>query len=191
MSLRSSVKLIILTILLLFSFSANPEPILACTCECKDPGTVLQRLDKSHTVFAGKVVNVVEISKGIDFYNDEHQIDVTFQVSKVWKGSKDKILTISNHTGCCGDYPFDQNDLEREYLIYAGSNSDGRLFAGSCGNTQLLVDVQADVAILGSGQIPSIEPQTLFADSDWFLPWIGIGIVSLGIIAIRLKISET
>lgn len=190
MSLRSSVKLIILTILLLFSFSANPEPILACTCECKDPGTVLQRLDKSHTVFAGKVVNVVEISRGMDFYNDERRIDVTFQVSKVWKGAKDKILTISNRTGCCGDYSFNQNDLESEYLIYAGSNSDGRLFAGICGNTQLLVDVQADVAILGSGQIPSIEPQTLFADSDWFLPWIGIGIVSLGIIAIRLKISK-
>jgi hypothetical protein len=189
MSFRGSVKSIVLIIILLVMSVANPAPILACSCKCRDPGTVLQRFDRSNTVFLGKVVNVIEISKGMDFYNSESQIDVIFQVSKTWKGSNYRMLTLHNHTGCCGDYPFDRSDINREYLIYAVS-SDDRLSVGPCGDVRPLTDAKADLQALGVGRIPSLDPPILLTDLRYFLPWIGIGIVLCGIMVVRFKMNR-
>jgi hypothetical protein len=189
MSLRSIIKSIALTIILLAMSIANPEPILACSCKCIDPGTVLQRLDSANTVFLGKVVNVVETSNVVDFYNNESKIDVTFQVAKTWKGYNYRILTLHNQTGCCGDYPFNQRDINREYLIYAASSND-RLSAGMCGSTRPLIEVQSDLQTLGVGRIPSVDRPSFFTDLRHFLPWIGIGIVLCGIMIVRLKMNR-
>ncbi len=188
MAFRSIIRSIAITIILLGMSIASPEPILACSCTC-DPGTVLQRLDRANTVFLGKVINVVETSNVLDLYNNESKVDVTFKVSKTWKGSNYRILTLHNHSGCCGDYPFSQRDINREYLIYAYSSND-RLSAGMCGSTRPLTEVQSDLQTLGVGRIPSLDRLDFLADLQQFLPWLGMGIVFCGITIVRLKMKR-
>jgi hypothetical protein len=190
MSLRSSVKSIALTIILLAISIANPDSILACSCQCIEPRTVLQKLAKSDAVFLGKIVNVVDTSNIVDFYNNKSQIDVTFQVSKTWKGSNYRVLTVhNNYTACCGDYRFGRSDINHEYLIYAVNSNNG-LSVGSCGGALLLTDVKADLQVLGLGKIPSIDHPNFLTDLRQFLPWIGMGIVLCGIIIVRLKMNR-
>ncbi|HEY9604053.1 MAG TPA: DUF6174 domain-containing protein [Allocoleopsis sp.] len=126
----------------LFLLGANA--VMACKCA---PTTPQQSLERSNAVFSGKVIEIDKSS------NPSESNRVTFEVSKTWKGTNQKKLTIttSSSSASCG-YSFEAG---KEYLVYA-SSQDNKLQTGSCSGTKALSDARADLAVLGQGKTPTV-----------------------------------
>jgi len=141
--------LLILTALL---FSVIPPPSYACSCARLPPA--LDFLEESSAVFSGRVLNV----EGIPLQNDPDGIDipveVTFQVSKVWKGPSDGTLVVetSLEGASCGlGRTFRINE---EYLVYA-FGEEGELRTNLCTRTTEISNAQEDLAELNLLGMPS------------------------------------
>ena len=75
--------------MVLFSISS----LSAFACSCVEPGTPLEQLEWADAVFAGKVIDV-DAPGGL-VISTADPVKVTFDVSKVWKGSDDKTLVVT------------------------------------------------------------------------------------------------
>lgn len=115
-----------------------PEPAHACSCAYTTPATAYNDVA---AVFIGKMVggtetNIVTTRDGKEINLESG--DVTFEVSKVYKGSIGKTVTISvaSHKGSsCGTYGLVRNV---EYIVWAYSRDkdSGKLYTGVCTRTR-------------------------------------------------------
>lgn len=124
-----------------------------------------------------------------DFEQDPPVLQVTFDVSRPYKGveRKDLVLTTGIGGGDCG-YDF---EIGVQYLVFAYRDDSGHLSTGICSGTELLEESQSDLSYLrgepaDSGSIEkaaSVSPTTLcghvvgtgleLADSQVFLFRVG------------------
>jgi hypothetical protein len=128
----------------------------ACSCLRTTPQ---ESFKNSSTVFAGKVIDIVE-QKPVDEQSSRNPDDssfaegfkVIFEVSKVWKGQSNRQLVVmtSGNSASCG-YSFQKG---QEYLVYA-SNQGTQLQTGLCSGTQPLSSARTDLAVLGRGKTPT------------------------------------
>jgi hypothetical protein len=128
------------------------RPSYACTCVARTPD---EYFSDAAVVFVGKVVDVGRL---------EGDYEVTFNVSRYWKGlsENDRFVAVHLHsmdTGICG-YPVKEGE---EYLTYA-SRSNGQLAIGACEGTGRLNGEYDPVAVLGAGSVP--RGDVIFADPD-------------------------
>lgn len=140
----------------LFLLGANAA--MACKCA---PTTPQQSLERANAVFSGKVIDVDKSS------NPSEANRITFEVSKVWKGTNKQklVITTSSSSASCG-YSFQEG---KEYLVYA-STQDNKLQTGSCSGTKSLADARADLAALGRGETPTVassNPSQLQLLRNW------------------------
>ncbi len=144
------MKKIFLIATSLFVLSANA----ASACSCM-PTTPQQSLKNSGTVFAGRVIDVVdegemnpEVSRPLLGFK------VTFEVSNVWKGQPNRqfVVRTSDSSASCG-YSFEKG---KEYLVYA-SNQGSQLETGLCSGTKALAEASRDLAVLGRGKTPAAQ----------------------------------
>ncbi|WP_235857401.1 hypothetical protein [Paenibacillus albiflavus] len=98
-------------------------------------------------IFAGKVVKIENLNTST-IRNSNDPVEVTFDVSKVWKGPayKHMVITTAESEISCG-YEF---RLNTEYLIYASSDGD-KFTTGLCAGNNKLLNASSDLALLGVG----------------------------------------
>ena len=109
-----------------------------------------ESLEKSTTVFAGKVVDI-DVPSGI-VISSADPMKVTFDVSKVWKGPNYKTLVVTTaRDGTSCGYSFKQGE---EYIVYTYGEGD-KLSTGICSRTKLLANAQEDLVGLGEGNLPT------------------------------------
>lgn len=134
-------------------FLLNTSPASACSCL---PTTPQQSLDRSSTVFSGKVIDIVQPNPRNTTYSTpaDSQVKVKFEVAKVWKGKTGRqlIVTTSDSSASCG-YSFQKGEA---YLVYA-SSQDGKVETGLCSGTKPLSQARADLAVLGNRETPTVE----------------------------------
>ncbi|WP_053367939.1 hypothetical protein [Bacillus sp. FJAT-27245] len=121
----------------------------ACKCDGLPP--VEEELEKSTTVFTGKVIGVNE-EKGTGI--DSPTIKVLFEVSDTWKGiSESQIILQFNQSSCNIDFK-----KGKEYLIYAKENPDFKkktaMTTGVCDRSAEVTKAGGDLTFLGRGEAP-------------------------------------
>jgi hypothetical protein len=123
-------------------------PALACSCERKPlaPEEPPPEPKPITSIFAGRVIKFA--GKPLE---ESGARDITFQVSKVWKGSVFKTLVVYNETGCCRRG--ETLTMGHDYIIYA-SGSDDQLEEN---NAIKLTATTEELQQLGAGVIPSID----------------------------------
>ena len=84
-------KIILLTLIIINLFLVNNALVNACSCI--SPALPKESLEKSTAVFAGKIIDV-DVPRGI-VISTADPVKVTFEVSKVWKGSDYKTLVVT------------------------------------------------------------------------------------------------
>jgi hypothetical protein len=144
------MKKILLLTTSLFVLSSNA----ASACSCL-PTTPQQSLKNSGTVFAGKVIDVVDEAKmHPEVSRPLLGFKVTFEVSNVWKGQANRqfVVRTSDSSASCG-YSFEKG---KEYLVYA-SNQGSQLETGLCSGTKPLANARPDLAVLGRGKTPATQ----------------------------------
>ena len=151
-----------------------PECAYACSCGGVFPFREVAKGAHSSAVFSGEVV---DIEKGLQVSS------VTFRVSEVWKGKQRETRTVGTprYGMSCG-YPFKEG---QEYLVYAywgpqGSPPRAALKADTCTETQPLSEADANLRVLGEGQSPRDDEESL-PDSSGGVA--GLGVVGLAAVA--------
>ncbi|MFQ5731150.1 MAG: hypothetical protein ACE5KM_04245 [Planctomycetaceae bacterium] len=133
----------------LFAFLAvavNASPTWSCSCIAPPPPKTA--LAKSAAVFLAKVV---DIERG------KRQYEVTFEISRTWKGTRGKNVTV--HTALSGaacGYGFKKG---KSYLVYCyQAKKDGKpigpMRTNICTRTKPLERAKADLKELGEGKKP-------------------------------------
>ena len=143
-------------------FGAAPAKSYACSCV--PPGTPATELARATAVFTG---TVVEVKKPARLISSLDQIEVTFQVGKVWKGPLDKTLVASTAvSGASCGFRFQEG---HDYIVYAwGEESDLRV--GLCSRTGALSYAAEDLKQLGEGRAPSSDDSNSEAEPTLRFP---------------------
>lgn len=147
-------KLLLLLIMLAGLCIGDLPVAWACSCAQPDPPT--EALAAADAVFSG-VVTASEASGGIGC-SGAATTTVQFRVLQVWKGQSEETLTITtvSSSAACG-YSF-QTGVS--YLVYA-HRAYQQLTASLCSRTQPLGMAAVDLAALGKGESPSVQPRPL------------------------------
>ena len=138
------IRLALIGVLLVLVFATTPNRTYACSCAPLEPRT--ESLAKSTSVFAGRVVSIIESEEE----DEDYPALVEFDVSSVWKGPEHQtmFLRTSLGTSTCG-YRFVPG---LEYLVYSRDGSR----VSSCSRIRLLVGASNDLAELGEGRTPAV-----------------------------------
>lgn len=172
-------KIILLTLIIINLFLINLSLVNACSCIL--PAPPKESLEKSTAVFAGKVVDV-DVPIGI-VISSADPVKVTFDISKVWKGSNYKtlVVTTARDGASCG-YSFKKGE---EYIVYTYGEGD-KLSTGICSRTKLLVNAQEDLEGLGEANLPTNSGSNYVPQSSSFVQILSIigGLIVLIIIII-------
>lgn len=166
-------KIVFLSVVVALLVVVNIAPVFAC--ECLPRGTPTEELNKAAAVFSGKVT-ATRIVQGDQF----PEVEVTFDVSTVWKGlvSKTIIVKTADNSAACG-YPFRAGE---EYIVYAYGEEDD-LQTGICTRTAFLTRAQEDLTELGEGKTPeSTTTPSLIVSPAQTLVLAIVGIVALVIL---------
>ena len=180
----------ILVLVILASFSlGNLDRAFACSCVAPWPPT--EALAGATAVFVGKVSNL-DVSTGL-LTSTADPVEVTFQVSKVWKGPvHSTLLATTARSGASCGYGFERG---QEYLVYA-RGTETELEVSLCSRTQPLSAADEDLAVLGQGNIPTAEAPDLSTQTLSYPPWviafgvIGVGLVMAAFVLIRKRFSQ-
>ncbi|MGB7443729.1 MAG: hypothetical protein WA919_21915 [Coleofasciculaceae cyanobacterium] len=115
-------------------------------CSCIQPPPPLTALEQATAVFAGKVTSINQ--------TEPFNLEVTFQVSQAWKGEASSTLVVATplNSAMCGVY----FEIGEEYLVYA-YGEENQLSTNLCSRTQLASQAEADLVMLGGGQLPTPE----------------------------------
>lgn len=128
----------------------NPDRSFACVCVPSGPPA--QELPRATAVFAGKVIKIEPSSASV--WRGVDSVNVTFQVSKVWKGPLRRTLTVlTARWGIDCGYEFQSG---QEYLVYSLGTED-QLVVWLCSRTRPLSTASEDLAVLGAGKTPTTE----------------------------------
>ena len=109
-------------------------------CSCKSPPPPKEAMEKMAAVFSGKAVKLEADEKA-------HEVHVTFEVSRVWKGEVGKTITVTTGGGTCG-FRFHEGD---GYLVYAYDQGE-QLKTNICTRTRVLAHAKEDLEALGEGK---------------------------------------
>ncbi|MGH2544037.1 MAG: hypothetical protein ACRDIB_14645 [Ardenticatenaceae bacterium] len=147
-----SGRIALLLVLLLSHFLTIPTPSFACSCAESFPPELAA--GEAAAVFAGHVTHIPSPPAG-GVISSADLIPITFEVTQVWKGPADPVLTVrtERNDSSCG-YSFREGEA---YIVYARL-SNGLLRTGACTRTALLADATEDLAALGRGETPQNEP---------------------------------
>lgn len=156
----NKMKKILLTIFLSsLLFFTGADSVSACSCV--QPSSPSEELQKSSAVFMGTVVNIdssrlQKAKRQIGLGSSMDPVEVTFDVSKSWKGPKNKNITVktARSSASCG-YNFEQG---KEYLVYANESDEG-LNVSLCSRTSLASEAEEDVSKLGKSYEPEISSE--------------------------------
>ena len=180
----SMKKIILLTLIIINLFLVNLSLVNACSCI--SPAPPKESLEESTAVFVGKVIDI-DVPSGIVVSNVV-SVNVTFEVSKIWKGHdyKNLVLTTARGGASCG-YPFKENEV---YIVYA-YGEEGILSTHTCSRTRLLSSAQDDLQELGAGNLPTNSgskyvyvPQT--SNSVLMVSIVGV-VVLIGIVVLFIR----
>lgn len=138
----------IVEILVLFFCIFVLNIAFANACSCIAPVTPQEALESSTAVFTGKVVST-EVQNGVMISSGD-PVTVTFDVSKIWKGSESQtiVITTAREDASCG-YTFEKG---KEYIVYA-YGEENELGTNICTRTNMLANAQEDLQELGEGKI--------------------------------------
>jgi hypothetical protein len=131
-----------LIFLAVISQGVFPHWLQACTCAPPPPPR--ESLAQSDAVFAGTVKDL-RVRRGV--------VTVTFEVSRAFKGVRDRrvTLTTAESSAACGFF-FEKH---KSYLVYAFDANPGRaveLHTTLCTRTRLLSEARYDLDELGGGK---------------------------------------
>jgi hypothetical protein len=130
---------------LLAAVAVPAKPDAALACSCAQP-TVEQAFARSSAVFAGMVTDVEEPFWDWIGLSTSGGHDVTFQVTKRWKGADADTLTVRTRlTGEACGYPF---EIGGAYLVYVAPGPAEDLQTGICSGTRDLVGAEEDMGVL-------------------------------------------
>ena len=163
--LFSLLCLVLLPILFL-----KPVPVAACSCAMQP--TVDEGFSRSQAVFSGEVIGIKDNSGLLG----GHGKTVLFHVKETWKGINQTEVAIAtgNGGGDCG-IAFVEG---KEYLVYASLSDmygDKSLTSIICDPTTELGNAAEDIAILGQGQVPTQDVESV--DNGKMTVLIGGGVV--------------
>lgn len=120
-------------------------PGAALACSCAQPNAE-QAFAQSSVVFAGTVAEVNEPFWDRIGLSDTGSHDVTFQVTKRWKGAESATETVRTRlTGEACGYPF---KIGGAYLVYVAPGPAEDLETGICSGTRDLAGAEEDAATL-------------------------------------------
>ena len=122
----------------LIGVSLTARSILACSCKAPPPPK--EAMETMAAVFAGNVLKVETDEKA-------HQVQVSFDTSRVWKGDVAKTVTVITSGGTCG-FGFHEGD---SYLVYAYDHG-GQFNTNICTRTKVLSHAKEDLDALGEGK---------------------------------------
>lgn len=143
-----------LLLILLAGLCIGDLPV-AWACSCAPPDPPAEALAAADAVFSG-VVTASEASGGIGC-SGAASTTVQFRVLQVWKGQSEETLTLTTRDGASCGYSF-QTGVS--YLVYA--HRVGQQFTVSlCSRTQPLARAAVDLAALGQGASPAVQPSPL------------------------------
>jgi hypothetical protein len=130
---------------LLAAIAVPAMPDAALACSCAQP-TVEQAFARSSAVIAGTVTEVEEPFWVWIGLSSSGSYDVTFQVTKRWKGAEADTLTVRTRlTGEACGYPF---EIGGAYLVFVAPGPAEDLQTGICSGTRDLVGAEEDVRML-------------------------------------------
>ncbi len=140
-------KIIFLIFIAASLLIVNTSFASACSCMITP---IREAFEESTAVFSGKVVDV-NIPSGI-FISSGDLAKVTFEVSKIWKGSDYKTLVLTTARGgaSCG-YSFRKGE---EYLVYA-HGAENELQVSLCSRTKPLSEAGEDLTNLSKAPADS------------------------------------
>ena len=134
--------------------AVRPEPAMACICG--DLPSLREELEVADAVFVGTLVEIIQESLGDGVVLLD--VDVVFEVNRVWKGDIGSTIVLGHQGGStCSAYL----ELGEDHIVYAYAFNEEDDFnvGGVCGNTGPLAGELQDVLeVLGPGQVP--EPGT-------------------------------
>lgn len=158
-----------------------PSSVYACSCAA--PAPVQEALTQADAVFAGKVTEIVKPRPNVlGVISSADPVDVTFDVSQIWKGIDAKQVTIVTalSSASCGS----AFDIGKDYIVYSYKNQDNFLETNICTRTKELTAASEDLASLGTGitlieneQPSTKENQTITAPYLWIsgiLVFVGV-----------------
>src|SRR5438093_12935156 len=127
-------------VLIRFGSMLSPD-IFACTFEIF-PGAKKARRH-STAVFVGKVLNVRSLT---------NSYEITFAVTRSWKGIKERELSLEGDQGLiCSSIKFEGG---KTYLVYASDGGGGLLTAAEApGYSKRIEDATKDITDLGPPRI--------------------------------------
>ena len=169
MKWRTMLAVGVVLLMLILQFR---QPGAAYACSCGVPN-IEDEFDGSDAVFQGEVIDIQAAG--------EYAENVTFKVSKNWKGSyQTMVIGRALRGGSCNAYPFVKG---REYIVLARDNwfnrSDATLYAHDCGFTDLISDRRlAELRLIQ----PDLQPLTDGPPPAAGLPW-GWLALALGVVA--------
>ncbi len=176
-----TARLLLILVVLPLLLLVTPERAAACSCVSFSPRDAL---DGSTAVFSGQVVNIRPVT-GLS--NGRH-LQVTLQVSRVWKGPVQDRLEVFTpaFVVSCG-YEFQVGVM---YLVYA-YGPENQLEVSLCSRTQRLPANAQDLQVLGPGQAPPSEVVDLSGNLGTYLllALLGAGIAT-GLIAALVMFRE-
>lgn len=186
--------------------ASMPKAAYACSCAVQagesEEERIRQAVGDAKAVFAGEVTGLEKVSVGTVISSSD-PVQVTFDVSRVWKGQTYETLTVEtarSETSC--GYDFDEG---RQYLVYADNTSvtggdSETLQVGLCGATTPVPDTGAAVNLLGErGTVPEAEnPDPQGSQTNVTLPdtggaslfALGVAVVGVGVILLLRKWSS-
>ncbi|NHN34514.1 hypothetical protein [Paenibacillus agricola] len=189
--MRKIINLVLLYCLVL-SIMTIFIPSTVYGCSCAQPQTVEAELNRSEAVFAGRVLEVKEQRN----LNGSMTKAALFEVSHIWKGGSESQIII--HTGSGGGDCGFRFEEGKDYLVYAHPSTmygdKELLITIICDRTNVLVQVQEDLAILGDGKVPTeqvnLEGELYRIDPYVWVTVIGIAVIGMMIFFVWRKVRR-
>lgn len=164
---------------IVFTMTFLSPSAFACTCvppprEAKTPRDIARwHAERSDAIFEGTVQSVelkwqllqarVGSLISCDFDDDAPALQVTFNVSRSYKGASKRTLVLTTGLGG-GDCGFGFQ-IGQQYLVYAYRGGTGQLSSGICSGTAPLRESQSDISFL-RGEAPGSEKPVQMASAS-------------------------
>lgn len=174
---RATALLVSVAVLTALVAAVGGQPALACSCAQPGPSPE-QELAAADAVFAGEVVDLVEVGDG----PPGPWVHARMEVSQVWAGEVHEVVEVRTHAhgATCG-HRFEEG---RGELVYASVDDEGRFTTGACDRTGPLDRADEDLAALGAGDDPLAGDRVDVTGSGWGVPAGVVAALVAGLLAV-------
>lgn len=138
-------KSLLVLIFSMIFISITVFPADCHACKCSNP-SVEEQLQKSDTVFVGKVLKIEagDQQRGLKEM-------IYFEVNKSWKGVSETQIAIGSAISDCSSVSFKKG---KEYLVFATGPKES-LVLNLCGSSGEISEVEDELSLLGDGKAPT------------------------------------